>query len=226
MENFMRIDMHVHSKGVSLCSNASCQEIIDHKIEQGYDGAVLCNHCQSWYYPPKDHASFIERVIEEYKKGKAYADEKNFRFYLGLEVTIVDPHYADWLLYGVTEEFLRKTPCLYTLTQRQLFALCEENGIRLIQAHPFRAGQSPCHPQYMHGVEINCTRGDVEKADLVKSFAKKHDLIYTCGTDYHDRTRRYCGGTYIPTDCQTSVDIANFLRENGQPKIFMDGERP
>ena len=46
-------------------------------------------------------------MIEEFYRGKAYADSKGFRLYLGLEVTLMQPHYADWLLYGITEEFLR-----------------------------------------------------------------------------------------------------------------------
>lgn len=224
-EEFIKIDPHVHSNGISLCSHVTCAEIIDEKIALGYDGAILTNHCQEWYYPEEEHKNYIERTIEEFQRGKAYADKKGFRFYLGLEVTLMHPHYADWLLYGVTEAFLRKTPCLYKLTQKEMFELCEKWGVVLVQAHPFR--QSPCDPKYMHGVEINCTSGDLDKIPLVEAFAKEHGLLVTCGTDYHDVDRVYRGGIYIPKSCQTAADIAKYFRKEGSVTVFRgETEKP
>ena len=219
-KKFIKIDPHVHSKGISTCSKISCEEIIDKKIGLGFDGVILTNHCQSWYYPESEHKNFVEKVIEEFHQGKAYADKKGFRFYLGLEVTLMDPHYADWLLYGVTEEFLRASPCLYTLTQRELYELCEKWGIVLVQAHPYR--QSPGDPKYMHGVEMNCSHLDLDKASLVEAFAKEHDLIITCGTDDHHLENEYKGGIYIPASCHTAVDIAAYFREHGEVKVFQE----
>lgn len=221
MEKFIKIDPHTHSMAISTCSKVTCEQIIDEKIKLGYDGVILTNHCQPWYYPKEEHKNYVERVIEDFYRGKAYADKKGFRFYLGLEVSLEDPHYADWLLYGVTEEFLRSSPCLYALTQKELFELCEKWNILLVQAHPFR--QSPCNPQYMHGVEINCTNGDLDKIPLVEEFAKEHDLIVTCGTDYHFVERTYFGGIYIPESCQTSTDVAAYIRKSGKITVFREG---
>ena len=219
-KKFIKIDPHIHSKGISTCSQITCEELIDKKLALGLDGAVLANHCQPWYYPESEHKSYVERVIEEFEKGKAYADKKGFRFFLGLEVSLDEPHYADWLLYGVTKEFLRASPCLYRLTQKELFTLCEEWGIVLVQAHPYR--QTPCNPQYMHGVEINCSTGDLDKAPLVEAFAREHNLLITCGTDDHQITNKYVGGIFVPASCATSQDIASYLR-GGRVTIFQNG---
>ena len=220
-EKLIKIDPHVHSSGTSRCSHVTCEQLIDEKIKLGYDGAILTNHCQEWYYPKEEHKNYIERVIEDFARGKAYADKKGFRFYLGLEVTLNIPHYADWLLYGVAEDILRKTPCLYTLTQKELFDFCEEHGVLLIQAHPYR--QSPCEPKYMHGVEINCTDGDLDKIPQVEEFAKEHGLLITCGTDYHFPERTYHGGIYVPESCQTAVDVAKYIRKRGEVHTFYGG---
>ena len=219
-KDWIKVDPHVHSKGVSGCSHVTCEQIIDEKMKLGYDGAILTNHCQSWYYAPEQHAEFMEKVIGEFQRGKAYADEKGFRFYLGIEVSLTDPHYADWLLLGVTEEFLRQSPCLYLLSQKALFDYCNQWGVVMIQAHPYR--QSPCNPEYMHGVEINCTNSDLEKVAQVEEFAKEHDLLVVCGTDYLFVERTFRGGIYIPKECETAVDIANWMREEGQVKVFME----
>lgn len=219
-QKFIKIDGHVHSNGVSTCSSLTCEQIVDKKMRLGYDGAVLVNHCQPWYYPKEDHKNYIERVIEEYSRGRAYADQKGFRLYLGLEVSLNDPHYADWLLYGVTKEFLRASPCLYELTQKELFELCEKWDVVLVQAHPYR--QTPCNPAYMHGIEINCCASDLGKEPLVEAFAKEHGLIITCGTDDHHLENEYVGGFYIPESCYEATDIAKFLRQ-GKTNIFQMG---
>ena len=93
-----------------------------------------------------------------------------------------EPHYTDWLLYGITEEFLLKSPCFFTLFQKELFDYCQQYGVVMIQAYPYR--QSPCEPKYMHGVEINCSDGDLDKITLVEDFAKAHNLLVACGLSF------------------------------------------
>ena len=221
-KEWLKIDAHVHSQGVSRCSRATCEQIIDEKIKLGYDGVILTNHCQAWYYTEDKHSEFIEQLIAEFQQGKLYADKKNFRFYLGIEVSLSEPHSADWLLYGVTEEFLRKSPCLYKLTQKELFEYCQRWGVVMVQAHPYR--QAPCEPKYMHGVEINCHPKDLDKVPLVEDFAMKNNLLVTCGTDYHGAGQTFHGGIYVPEDCETAADIAKWLRESGKVKVFFGEE--
>lgn len=228
MDKELKIDMHVHSSGISFCSHATCEEIITYKKSLGYDGAVLTNHCQAWYYAAEKQQDFMRSVVEEFKRGKAYADERNFRFYLGIEVTITDPAYSDWLLYGVTEEALLRAPCLYRLNQRQLFSFCQENGIVLIQAHPYRKAsycddQHPGEVKYLHGVEINCSPGDIERRGDILEFAEKNNVTVTCGTDYHG-DRRIFGGTLLPATVQTGEDIAEYLRTTDKTRIFFEKE--
>lgn len=230
VEHMHKIDVHVHSKGVSTCSCVSVEELVEQKLAQGYDGMVLTNHCQAWYYDPPQHGEYVKSVLAEYERGRAYGAQRNFRVLLGLEVTINKPFYSDWLLYGVTGEFLAKTPCLYNLNQRELFELCEENGVVLVQAHPYRANRSYCEdmrpgdPRYMHGVEINCTEGDLEKKDEVLALARQNGLLVTCGTDYHGPNRTFRGGMYLPEGVERSADLACYLRQTDETNLFLEEE--
>lgn len=223
MENnkTLKFDAHVHSSGVSRCSRVTYRQIVDQKLAQGYDGAVLTNHCQWFYYEPSEHAAFMKRFVEEFKSAEAYAREKNFRLILGLEVTLHDPSYNDWLLYGATEAFLLNTPCLYELSQKQAFELCRDNGIVFVQAHPFR-NSGWGDERYMHGVEINCTGGDLERADEVVERAKQRGLLVTCGTDYHGPDRTFRGGTFLPAWVETSVELAEYLRGASATELFLE----
>jgi histidinol phosphatase-like PHP family hydrolase len=221
-KSFLKLDPHTHSNGVSLCSRVSVEEIIDQKIQTGYQAIMLTNHCQSHYYPATEHGAYVERVIAEYKKAKAYGEKKNFVVLLGLEVTIVDPAYNDWLLFGVTEEILRKSPCFYQLSQKQLFDFCVENDMLLVQAHPFRNSGWGVR-EYMHGVEINCSQSDIGRADEVVERALERGFLVTAGSDYHFPETKQ-GGMFVPDTVQTSVDLVKYLKTTKQTQVFADGK--
>lgn len=223
-EKFLRIDTHVHSSGISLCSVVNYKQIIAEKKKMGYDGVILMNHCQKWYYPPEEHSSFIERLIAEYRAAAEYAQTQDFQVWLGIEVTLHEPHYADWLLFGVTEEFLRSTSCLYQLKQKELFEFCEKWGVLMVQAHAFREGHSPCNPEYMHGIEINCNERDIGNVAKVEAFAAEHKLMVTCGVDYHQTNHDYFGGMFVGEKCRSSEDFVREIKRSGKTRVFLQKE--
>ena len=230
----LSIDMHVHTSGVSSCAKQTVEETIACKIKEGYDGMVLTNHCQSWYYAPSrvGHEKYIRSVLEEYARAVEYGKRRNFRVYLGLEVTLLNPFYADWLLYGVTEEFLKNSPPLYMLSQKELFEFCEKYGVLLVQAHPFRpvpyvervygVGEK----EYLHGIEINCSEKDTIHKDRVVAIARENGLLITAGTDYHGKPERpfVVGGAYIPENVRTSEELAGYLKGNKDLSLFFGEE--
>ena len=228
MEGYTLVDAHVHSKEISKCSRVSGKEIVDTKIKEGYGGMVLTNHCQSWYYEPKDHIRFVRSLLGDWYSTNVYARKFDFKVFLGIEVTITKPAYRDFLLYGITEEFLMKSPCLYNLSQEELYKYCNGFGhVAMIQAHPFREGIVLGDPKFMHGLEINCSPIDLDKADLVLKEAKKNGLRVTCGTDYHGILRPVNGGIYLPESISSAEEMgkyllstdATYLRFNGDIKI-------
>lgn len=221
MENkTLKIDMHLHSSGISICSRVSYKSLIDEKLAQGYDGGVLTNHCDSGYYEPPLHPDFARRFVAEYENAKAYADDKGFLLMLGLEVTLHDPWYAHWLVYGLTKEQILSSPCYHHLTQAELFDYCVQNNLLLVQAHPYRYGGKPIDKNLVHGYEINCSAGDLSYAEKIVEVGKERERFIVCGTDYHG-SNQFFGGTYLPKDIQTSVDLANYLRQTPKTTVFL-----
>ena len=192
----------------------------------------MTNHCQPHYYAPtvENHAAYIEKAIAEYRRALPYAKERGFVWMLGIEVTILEPFYSDWQLYGVTEEFLKATPCLHALSQRELFSICEEWGVMLVQAHPWRGNLSYCDDQhpgekgFLRGVELNCSGGDLPNKEKVLATAKEYGVFVTCGTDYHGPEQRFVGGMFVPDEVHTSVDFATYLKETTETVIAYNGE--
>ena len=234
MDNFLRIDMHVHTSGVSTCARQTVEQTIDQKIKEGYDGMVITNHCQPWYYPPTVafQERYVQSALDEYARAVEYGKQKNFRVYLGLEVTLFNPFYSDWLLYGVSEEFLRQAPVLYMLSQRELFALCQEYGVVLIQAHPFRPipyrgiVHGVAEIKYLHGIEINCSEKDTKHKAAILERIEQDNLLAACGTDYHGKPERpfVVGGAYIPKSVETCKQFAEYLLKEKQIRLFFGNE--
>ena len=223
-EKLLKIDAHVHSKGISRCSHVSVEQLIDNKIKQGYDGMVLTNHCQAWYYPPEENAAFIESFIAEFRAAKAYGDRLGFAVWLGIEATVQQPFYADWLLYGITEEFLRSAPCLHQLTQEGLYALCQKSGVLMVQAHPFRM-ERVGERSHMDGVEMNCTPRDLDTYPQIIELAAQQKMLVTCGTDYHDENRTFRGGMLVPSGIKDGVEFATYLKTAECTHIFLEDLR-
>lgn len=218
----MLIDPHVHSKGISLCSSASVEEIVDFKKSRGYAAAILVNHCQPWYYEKSEHKKNMLKFVEEHNRGKAYADAKDFKLFLGIEVTVNKPFYADFLLYGVTEEFLLNSPCLYALTQEELYELCRKNGVVVIQAHPFRAPITPASPNVVDGYEINTQQNDLAYKDDVLNLAADTGKLVTAGTDYHGRAQdEFMGGMIVPGVINSAVEFADYLKTTDKTELYL-----
>ena len=185
--------------------------------------AVLTNHSQSWYCEPNKHRDLMQRHLEEFERAYAYAKEGGLRLLLGLEVTVRDPAWTDWLLYGVDERFMLNAPCLYNLTQKELFDYCKVNGVIMVQAHPFRYHSSIANPHFSHGIEINCSSGDLQHKDEILRQSAKHNLLVTCGTDYHG-SNPFVGGLYVPEWVKTGRDMGEYLSTAKNTEIFFGGE--
>ena len=222
-KNYLRCDPHVHTGGISTCCPLGYSQIIDEKVAQGYQMAVLTNHSQSWYCAPSKHGELMQRHLQEFEKAHAYAKERGLRLLLGVEVTVREPRWTDWLLYGVTENFMLHAPCLYELTQKQLFELCKIHGIVMVQAHPFRYHDVIANPNFSHGIEINCSSSDLKHKDEILRQAERYGLTVTCGTDYHGGND-FVGGMLVPAWVQTGADFGDYLAKTKQTDIFFGNE--
>lgn len=216
------IDSHVHTSGVSMCSKVTSFQAIDAKISEGYQGIILTNHCQPWYYKKGGHAEYCKNVIAEWEKANEYGEKKDFLVLLGLEVTIESP-YNDYLIYGIDVDFFIDSPCFYGLGQEGLYEYCKEKNAFLIQAHPYRHS-GPADPRFLHGVEINCSPGDAEKKDLSIKLAEENEYMLFCGTDYHGDKRTHSGGIIIPRYVKTNKDFNDYLNKTKVTRVFFDSE--
>lgn len=216
----MKIDPHVHTKGISLCSRVNFRDMINEKKTAGYDAVILTNHCQPWYYEKQNRIFWLQEFFKEYEQARNYGKSCDFKVFLGIEVSISDPHWSDFLLYGTSENFFYSQKSFFDMNQKELFDYCNLHGVLMVQAHPFRDGHSPCDPQFMHGVEINLRPQDYAKREAVEEFALKNDLFITSGSDYHSVVQDEFGGMIVPDSVCDSLQFANHIKNSGETVVF------
>lgn len=219
----IKIDTHVHTSGISLCSEVNYKRAADLYRRAGYKGLLLSNHYNAYQLSSYncDAAKFAVRFTDEYKRMRECAPDLRIMFGAEVALDLPDCHYAEFLLIGMDDDFLTDNPWLHRLSQRELYELCTLSGVLVVQTHPFRSqhGHFPHDPEYMDGVEINCHKNFLREEDKVKEYARAHDLLITCGSDFHYESQAGSAGMNVPDDVYTAKDLAKCLKQ-GRASVF------
>ncbi len=182
-----KTELHCHSSDISFCAKVDAKAIIDKFTGAGYSTLVLTNHFIS--HMRLDHGcntwdEWVDKYLDGYYKLKKEGEGK-LNVLLGMELRFND-NYNDYLVFGLTEKFLRDNPDFYNLNIWKFHDLAKENGLIVIQAHPFRDGMTVTHPHAIDGVEVfNGHGGHDSRNDIAEAWASKYGLIKTSGTDFH-----------------------------------------
>lgn len=223
----IKTEMHLHVKGGSPCALSPINEVFPIYKEAGYNAIVLTNHYSLdafSAYPVEGEQERKQFFIDIYNDFKFEAQKYGIKTFFGVEVRALDKdgYFSEYLLYGIDEKFILESPLLYTLTQRELYHLAEENGLFMAQSHPFRDFVKVGHHRHMHGVEVyNGNPYHIEYAhnSFAKFYAEEFCKVMISGTDFHKSTDIPTGGIYLPEDITTNKELANYLLNN-QPKII------
>jgi hypothetical protein len=224
------IDLHVHTKGISLCSIINGEEMAKLSLEQGIDGAVLCNHYD--YCSMRNgetHFEFAKRYVEEYFNVKEEAKKLGFEIFFGIEVTMRNEKGEHILVLGVEPSFVLKYNNLHEYKLEDLHRLVNMHGGILVQAHPLRHGINAfVNPKFIDGVEANCAiHFDGPHLDEISEFAHKNSLLLTSGGDYHGDVKRYKVGLYLPDEISDTKGIVDYIISQNEYQLNLyDKENP
>ncbi len=185
-----KTELHMHTSDVSRCGHILPEDAVEAYIAAGYTTVVITNHYAEYQFDSRGAwEDAIDRYLNAYHRMKKQAGDR-LHILLGAEVRTYY-HTNDYLLYGVTEAFLRENRYLHRLPIKHLSPLCRKNGILLVHAHPCRWDMTTVNSKYLDGIEVfNGTPHTVSNNDMALAWAKKLELIPTSGSDFH-------GGKYI-----------------------------
>ncbi|NLY88585.1 MAG: PHP domain-containing protein [Firmicutes bacterium] len=219
-------DTHVHTGESSACGRIPGRQAARLYKAAGYHGIVITDHYTRKFFRHCAGRTWDEKLdsfLAGYREARREGRKTGLQVFLGAELALDNP-YNDYLLFGITEDFLREYPELYKLEIMDLYELAEKHGFLVYQAHPFRPGFSPADPAFLHGVEVfnGNPRHDSHNRPAYH-FAKKHRLKMISGSDFHQKTDVGRGGITTARQVNTPEELLRVLKDEDYELITTSG---
>lgn len=214
-----KTELHCHDCLVSACGRITPEETVEKYLDAGYTTLVITDHISrdtygsSNYRGEPDWDAKVDFFMRSYHALQAAAKGR-LHILLGAEVRIDSHAAADYLIYGVTEEFLRSHSNLHSYHLQDLSRIVREAGLLFVQAHPFRNHMVVTPPQYLDGVEIyNGSIGTAAfRGEMAAIWATHYDLIPTSGSDLHHPEKPISGGIETEEPITSNEQLLAVLR--------------
>ena len=206
-------ELHAHTCEVSPCGDLTAGEVADRYLAAGYSTVVISNHytqsiLESAGQTTEERVKFF---LAPYYAMKEYAKDR-LHVILGCELRFTGSS-NDYLIFGVTESFLMEHPDLYSMNLKSFRALADENGLLIVQAHPFRNGMNVVNPQFLDGVEtFNGHKGHESRNTIAQAWAKLYNLIPTSGTDFHHPHQGCDAGIFTDSPITNVRELIDVLK--------------
>ena len=220
-----KTELHAHTCEVSPCADLTAEEVAERYIAEGYSTLVVTNHYCS-YVIDRLEGDWNEKAryyLAPYHTMKAYAGDR-LNVILGCELRFRENH-NDYLIFGITEDFLTSYPSLHDMTLKDFSALARQNGMLIVQAHPFRNGMTVVNPAYLDGMEtFNGHAGHESRNPIADAWAKQYGLLRTSGTDFHHPHQSGVAGILTDAPICTGEELVAVLK-SGSYTLHCAGPR-
>ncbi len=216
-------ELHAHAKEVSICSPTPAKELVEAHLAAGYRTLVMTDHLSHWTFgdrPITDWDAAVDHFLTGYRLASQAAEGTDLTVLLGMEICFDGANQSDYLVYGVTEEFLRQNGNLMTMGIAAFSRLAREAGLLVVAAHPFRNFMTVTPPQYLDGIEVhNGNPRHDSRNELANLWADKFGLLKTAGSDFHETGDIKRGGILTDTPITDNQTLCAHLR-NGNYTLF------
>lgn len=201
-----KTELHCHMN-FSGCSDVNAADMVEKYALAGYDTVVITNHFNPGHLSREgSFEKLVRGTFDAIEEVKAAAGDR-LRILTGMELTLrCMPN--DFLLYGIDEKFISTVgEEIFDLRPWQVRDRVHEVGGIIIQAHPFRFGQTVVNPDEVDGIEIfNGHSGQRSHNEVAKHWAlywmehhrRDGSYILTAGSDHHHTWQQPTAG--IETD--------------------------
>lgn len=218
-----KYELHCHTGEVSRCATCPAARMVEIYKEKGYSGMVVTDHyspqtfLDRHLFAPQKETDFY---LSGYQKALEAAGD-DFTVLFGMELRFYG-NGNDYLVYGITPEFIRKHGNLMTYYPRRFYELCKENNMIFLQAHPFRPYIFRTNPKYLDGCEIYNAKGkNTDINDKAAEWAEKNGMrIRVGGSDLHHESKADNLSGIITNEKITSNDDLLRILRSGDFRII------
>lgn len=210
-----KMDIHVHSSETSACGKLSAAETVELYHKAGYQALIMTDHyCREFFeaLPEMTWEEKVDQYLVGFRTAEQAGKQLGTRIFMGMELR-VDENVNDYLVYGITRDFLVKTPKLYRYTIKQFRKTADENHLFISQAHPMRPRMIPADPSLLDAVEVyNGNPRHDSHNDKAYAFAKKNGLLMLSGSDCHQREDVGLGGIGLENPVNTIQEVISAIK--------------
>ena len=218
-----KTELHAHTAETSNCGKTKAKDLVKAYIKAGYSTVVITDHLSTHtYFRYKyDKMSWNEKIdvfVKGYNKALEAAKGK-INVLFGMEMRfdedLPEHDLNDYLVFGVTEEFLRSNGDLINMNIESFSELAHKNGLLIFQAHPFRNDMTRAEPALLDGAEIyNGNPRHNSRNEKAEKWASENGLKGSSGSDFHQPEDLARGGIITETEIKTNEDLLNILKSN------------
>lgn len=228
-----KTELHAHNAEVSPCSSSYSETLVSEYVKAGYSTVVLANHFYDYIYQRHKGGALTgltwdekaDFFIEGYKSlEKAAVGRLNV-------IMAAELHFPgsnnDYLCYGITEEFIRNTPDLFTLGEARFHDIAKANGWAFVHAHPFRNEMTVKPYSLFDGIEVFNGHIKHDSRNYLAASVAEHNphLIRTSGTDYHDPGQPITAGIETENEIKDIEGLLSVLKSGKYTLIKSDLEK-
>ena len=221
-----KYQMHLHTN-ISRCGRITPEELAVELYESGYQGTVITNHFfngNTGVERERLWEDFVKQYEDDYLACKKEAQKYDLDIIFGIEEVVVPG--LEILCYGIEPSVLYSHPELAHLPLEEWAKIMHENGVVLVQSHPYREAPyipnpGPLPLQFLDGLEVCNTSISKEPNDKAMSLATAHpELIKTAGGDSHWRERIGTGGIITKERIKNGKDLTRVLKSGNYELIL------
>ncbi len=223
-----KTELHCHSRTVSDCASITPAEIVEKYLKSGYTTVVLADHLSPFTFSGKRYTGGKDwqEKIDYYMEGvRALREAAAGKLHIlqGCELRI-EACDSDFLVYGITEEFMRANADLLQIPKaKEMCARLREAGFLVFQAHPFRNNMTITDPACLDGIEVYNAHGrHNSRNDFAKLWAERHGLLQISGSDVH-HVHDLPGGGILTDEPVTSMPQLLQLLRTGSYALIREG---
>ncbi len=212
-----RVDTHIHTSEVSPCGKLTARETVEGYRKAGYDAICISDHLNRGILKKYDGGwkEKIERWLLGYREARKAGEEVGLRVFLAAEVKLDEANAECWneyLLYGLTEQFLLENEELIALPFEKFVSLAHKNNLLVVQAHPFRPHMKTYRPDLLDGVEAyNGNARNESHNEEALAFAYYHHLRPLSGSDCHQLEDMGRGGIILEQQADTIFQLKDII---------------
>ena len=187
--NIYKTETHMHVSEASPCSHVCAKDMVKLYHDAGYTTLFVTDHLTENVLKKLGATSFDEGIdlfLKGYEAALEEGTRLGVRVLLAAELSLKDNVHNHYLLYGVDKKFLSARADIFSMTPSAFYDYAKQNGVTVIQAHPYRDGQSVPMPHTVDAFEAyNTSPRHDNFTDQTLALAKAHGFPVTCGSDAH-----------------------------------------